>query len=899
MKNTLHLLSIIFSITCYAQPTFIGALSNDGPLNGGSLFKLQRPANTASIIYPFNNMAPHRPESAVTTGDDNWLYGTLRYNGVNNNGALYRIKKDGTGFNILYTMSHSLGPTTRPYFHTDGKIYFTDEASIILFDPSTNNFNQLLPDQWVYVRNLLIDSDDWIYFTTETGTLSKMKTDGSQFTILRNFFVTGDGSDAQAGVTEGPGDTLYGILQNGGSLTGGLIFSIKKDGTGFAVLHEFDPTLGNFDGFYPESKLVLYDGKLFGTTSRGGAEAYGIVYSINLDGSNYHVVSSIPGGTGGPGSEPVGDISINSDPSVIGAFSQFSYSNNGPQRFFRVDTSGITFEKFGYVDQHESGQANNSPLLLDDGTMLFTTQTMGRHDGGALSQVLTGGAIVSLYNFGASANGFKPGEVIKGSDGKLYGVATIGGATGNGVIYSVLDDGTGYTKLCELNDAIGYNISGKLLEASDGKLYGACSNGGPTGAGCLFRLDKTGSNLQVIYNFPILANGYSPTGSLIEDAGGTLYGTTVYAFPGQGVVFKINKDGSGYTPLKVFNSSDPGYLYGGLKLSGGYLYGSGYNGGALGFGGVFRMHTDGTGYELLHSFNQSTEGGFSFAAPTIGSGKLYGTTTYGGTSSTGTLYSMDIGGTNFTVLRNLSSGDAQYPAYGLILSSDGALYGTGFTGSGNAIFRMNTNGSNYSILKTFDVTTEGQVVTSLIETSNVSLPVTLTKFQVQKRNESALLTWETAQEANSNSFNIERSAEGNTFNQIGTVNARGNSNAVTSYSFNDDAPIKGMNYYRLKQVDNDGKFEYSPVRTIMMNKESTITVYPNPAVNNIEISLPAQVGQSTIEVSNSEGKIAKRINASNARLVHLSVIDLPAGAYVIKVISNNKVETVPFVKQNR
>ena len=136
----------------------------------------------------------------------------------------------------------------------------------------------------------------------------------------------------------------------------------------------------------------------------------------------------------------------------------------------------------------------------------------------------------SLFNFGASATGFRPGEMIKASDGRLYGLTRFGGPGGNGTIYSIMPNGTGYTKFHEFDDSQGYDPRGKLLEASDGKLYGATTWGGPHGAGCLFRTDKNGSNFQVIYDFPNLANGYSPTGSLIEDAGGTLYGTTGIAY---------------------------------------------------------------------------------------------------------------------------------------------------------------------------------------------------------------------------------------------------------------------------------------------------------------------------------------------------------------------------------
>ena len=184
-------------------------------------------------------------------------------------------------------------------------------------------------------------------------------------------------------------------------------------------------------------------------------------------------------------------------------------------------------------------------------------RTYGRNDGGVLNHCDTSGAGGDLYHFGNSPNGFRPfGGTIKASDGKLYGTTTIGGADGNGVVYSVNADGTAYTRLHQFTDAEGYEPSGKLLEASDGKLYGACRQGGANNSGCIYRLDKNGSNFEVIYSYTTYTGGYSPVGGLVEDNSGALYGVN---FWGYGSVFKINKDGSNYTELKVFTNG-PGEL---------------------------------------------------------------------------------------------------------------------------------------------------------------------------------------------------------------------------------------------------------------------------------------------------------------------------------------------------
>jgi len=597
---------------------------------------------------------------------------------------------------------------------------------------------------------------------------------------------------------------------------------------------------------------------------------------------------------------PNGDISITSNARIIGAFNQFTSFPSGYQRFYKVDTSGNNFEGFGTVNQRENGHFNNSPLLIDDETFFYTTQILGRHDGGVFSQGDTSGSSSGLFHFGASPNGFRPGELIKASDSKLYGTTTYGGASGNGTIFSVNSNGTGYTKLFEFSDAQGYEPMGKLFEASDGKLYGALAWGGTVGGGCLYRIDKNGTNFQVLYDFSNLNDGYSPFGNLVEDGSGFLYGSTNYSSTGYGVVFKMNKNGTGYSVLRNFSASDPGYPYGGVRLYGGFLYGIGYLGGASGLGGIFRIGTNGIGYQILHSFSGGADGSNPYVPPIVAKdGRLYGGTINGGTQSSGTIYRLDLNGNNFEVIRHLSTSDVQYPQNGITQASDGFLYGTGYATTGTGIFKINQSGSVYNIVRVFDVTTEGQTGVSLFDLAGAPLPVVLTKFQVQKRNETSWLNWQTSQEANSKLFDIERSADGTVFTSIGMVQARGNSNNLSSYSFVDDSPLAGINYYRLKQVDKNDQFAYSPIRTLFFNKGGSIILYPNPAVNQIQLQFPKIYSNVALHIVNSEGRLMRKMTVVNSDQVEIPISNFPAGRYMIRIYTNDKVETVSFIKQGR
>ena len=886
MKRILYFIFILTSINSSAQPNFVGALQYSAPENGGAIYKFQTLSGTFTNLHSFNNLAPHLPITGVTLGTDGWLYGELLYNGTDNKGAFYKINQDGSSFTVLRNLQD--GSSTRPYQHTDGFIYFTDGSDIVQYDPIGGTFQNFHSDDGVVARNLYIDNLDWIYFPTFNG-ISKMKSDGTGWTPLKTFTQTTDGINAVAGLTEIPGDTLFGVNTYGGTFDNGTLFSLKKDGTLFTVHHQFELTTGA----YPESQLVFFNGKLYGTTSQGGAQGYGVLYSIKVDGTGYTVLASFDRDS------PRGEIVIASNGRVIGSYSQFTTIGGVPYRFFKVDTTGENMLGLVVVNQRENGHATMSPFLVsNDETIYYVTSTMGRHDGGALNITDTSGFGSSLFHFGASINGFKPGALTKGTDGKLYGYTVFGGPDGNGTIYKIQDDGNQYTKLHMFIDAEGYNPIGKLLEASDGKLYGMLETGGPSNTGAIYRIDKDGSNFGILYNFSAFANGYSPAGSLVEDSNGFLYGATSLAFPGNGVVFRIQKDGSNYTVLKNFDGTDLRWPNG-VALYRGFLYGTALQDPSAN-GGIFRIKTDGSAYQVLHTFSGAVDGSSPQGLPIIANGKVYGTTAFGG-NNYGVVYSLDTLGNNFTVIKNFVGGnDGGYPSTSLTLSADGKLYGTGFSDAGSILYSLNTSGTNYSILKTFNLETEGQVPTSLLDlAASSSLPVKLTKFQVEKRNGTALISWETSQEQNSKLFEIERSGNGISFNRIGSVNARGNSNTPTSYSFSDDVPVNGVNYYRLKQIDNDGKITYSVVRSVAFNKVSNLIVYPNPAREKIELRLPSVYADATVEVINGEGRILKKFNIANINLVRLNVGSYPAGNYLIRVTTNSKSEIVSFIKMEK
>ena len=179
---------------------------------------------------------------------------------------------------------------------------------------------------------------------------------------------------------------------------------------------------------------------------------------------------------------------------------------------------------------------------------------------------------------------------------------------------------------------------------------------------------------------------------------------------------------------------------------------------------------------------------------------------------------------------------------------------------------------------------------------NTPLPVTMLYFYAQKKDEaSALLTWETGSEINSAWFDVERSSDAVSFYTIGRVNAAGNSSIPVKYSFVDPAPLKGVNFYRLKQVDLDAKYQYSPARSLVFSEttKGTLQSYPNPTSGKFKLTVPVNTTteRCVINIFTANGIVVKQIRLEKGHYnpVEVDVSGQTKGTYIVQVVSAGKV----------
>ncbi len=269
-----------------------------------------------------------------------------------------------------------------------------------------------------------------------------------------------------------------------------------------------------------------------------------------------------------------------------------------------------------------------------------------------------------LHSFNNSDGDTPVASLMQGADGRLYGTTLNGGATGQGTVFAVNQDGTGFVTLYSFtggND--GRNPYAGLIQGTDGRLYGTAHQGGATANGTVFAINSDGTGFTALHSFVFSTDGANPAASLMQGTDGRLYGVAGSGgINGSGTVFGLNPDGTGFTTLYKFtNGNDGGTPYASLiQGTDGRLYGTtpdnGFNNN---FGAVFAINPDGTGFTTVYRFTNGNDGASPYGGVIQGvDGRLYGTTSgSGGANSRGTVFVVNPDGTGFATLYSFTNGN--------------------------------------------------------------------------------------------------------------------------------------------------------------------------------------------------------------------------------------------------
>ncbi len=177
-----------------------------------------------------------------------------------------------------------------------------------------------------------------------------------------------------------------------------------------------------------------------------------------------------------------------------------------------------------------------------------------------------------------------------------------------------------------------------------------------------------------------------------------------------------------------------------------------------------------------------------------------------------------------------------------------------------------------------------------------TLPVELISFDATCQSDNVILNWVTATEINNDYFTIERSVDANVFESIGTVNGNGNSTALLNYYWTDENPIDGKAYYRLKQTDFDGDFQYHDIQRVNCMQSNDISIYPNLFESSFMIQFSGKTTYPIrIEVMDYLGRIVHTENVES-KVVEIALNKHAAGTYFVKVVTESSQVVERIVK---
>jgi len=558
-------------------------------------------------------------------------------------------------------------------------------GTILSFDPQGSDVkvNLNFGQHFFAPRHVNIKGPDGFlygiaYGGNVTGGIFKIQPEGTGYEQI--FDLGGDGA-SDGGMAISDEGIIYGSTFSGGSFGSGVIYSINHDGTEYKKLHEF--TWGLSMTNFPATVVVGSDDMLYGTNHLGST-SYGCIYAVAKDGTGFKEVLNF----NSVGMQSPAGLFQGQDGRLYG-LSRGS-SSSAPQ-LYRVNTDGSGFESI-----HTFSSDEGPGYSIYQGTNERIYGTLTKDDGSIFSCEPDGSdyKILHIFNMAEGAN--PSGGIYQAPDGFIYGRTTTGADNGLGTVFRLQADGSNFEILT--HSFLGSPSSRPYVD-DEGTVYGFTSDGGEYSNGTLFKVAADSEEILYSFGAPNLAAYYTNEGVTEVDDN-----FVMFAMP-RNLTSPLEITIVGITPENtlithslpvVTNSSG---ISRPVKGPDGFLYSTTQFGGANLQGLLFRTKADGSLYSAVHNFSQAT-GMAPYGEILVGlDGRLYGTCFQGGNANSGVIYAVNNDGSNYTVLHHFSFPTGQIPLAGLIQGSDGTIYGCA-----KNVFSINSDGTNYQQLHAFQNT---------------------------------------------------------------------------------------------------------------------------------------------------------------------------------------------------
>ena len=846
----------------------LGLTVSGGTNNGGTLFEYDINAGTFTKLYDFSAATGVNPYGTLTLADNGRLYGLTRAGGANNLGAVFEWNASSTTFTQLSDLSSTTGHTPNGGFAvaSDGFLYATTSAggsanygSIIKLDPSTGTCTKTI-DMTAAIGSplgsLLLWNENLYGVTTNGGAFgygSLFEYNYSTHTFTKTAPIEPYGNKPSGSFLLA-NNQLYGITSAGGYNGGGILFYMNPANGLITKKTDLSPNGGyNFIG-----KLTEINGRYFGTTKYGSNA--GTIFEWSPSSNTYTTRFGFYS-TGGSWGRPLTYPEGSGPNGYLTAYNNKLYgmtyggAANGGGSIFEFDPSGNTFtKKFDFQTSAGNGFGPEGSLLLYNNKLYGKTIYGGNNNFGVLFEWDPATNILTkLYDFDGTNGKYGYGGMVL-YNGKFYGTTKEGGSNNAGVIFEFDPSDNTYIKKIDLVAATGVNPQGNMVLHQD-KFYGLTRSGGSANLGTLFEWDPVNNIYLVKQNFTG-SNGSTPEYTELT----VIPAPVAAGNPGNcETAPSITIDNSNNTDWVPITDSY-GNIIAEIRANGNNL-GSISTSVYINSSGV---REDGLKRLYLNRNITITPSNQPASPVDI---RIY------------------ISKQEYESLRTATNSVGQ--SSGIASVNDLVIY------KNSNLCLPEVHQLANKIAVTISPWSEwGYVLTASIPSFSsfyiagngyTSLPVIFTDFTASRSGYAALLNWSTASEDNCKGFYVQRSTDGRNYLNIGFVASRGN-NKGANYEFIDAAPLPGRNLYRLQQVDEDGKSQYSPVKELFYGKKDDVRISPNPVQHSFTLTLSADPFPLRLRLTDISGRELKKWNhAQTPAVLQIDLSDLPAGMYLLEI----------------
>lgn len=695
MKKILLLIGLMLSVTSLIGQTELWGMTADGGTsNAGTIFKIDGNGENLIKKHEWSKHKGTRATGNLILADNGKLYGVTSNGGKFTAGTLYEYDPST---NTLITKLDFDRYNTGVHPNTllkasNGKIYGTTgyggayEGGVFFeYDISTNTIIKKMDFGMGYdgrnPRDKLIEANNGKLYGVlvndgvfDAGVLYKYDPSTDAISYIKNFSATFGKAPASNAIQASNGK-LYGVTLIGGAHNSGVLYELDLNTNIYIKRVEFDG--GTLGGVPQTSLLEASNGKLYGTTSYGAANNMGGLYEF--DPSTNTITKKIDFDGTNTGMAARGDLIEGSDGKLYGLTS-LGGLNDGVLFSYDIST-GVLTKKIDFDSLHTGNQPYSGLLQLSNGKMYSVASYGGRADKGTLFEyVPSTNTITKKIDFGFASEGDSPiGSLMQTSSGKMFGVAISGGINDEGVLFEYDLSTDTYTNKIHFDGAnIGAAPFGRLLQTSNGRLFGLTNIGGVNDFGTLY--EYIPSTNTIVKKIDFTASISIPQANLVEANNGKLYSVTLLGGTyGFGTLYEYDPNTNILTKKIDFNTAggDSYYPNGLMLANNGKLYGTALYGGIYDFGTLYEYDISTNTITKKIDFDDTNNGKNPVAEIIQASnGKLYSTTNGGGVHNKGTLYEYDISTNTITKKVDFDGiNKGQNPQGALTESDNGNLYG--------------------------------------------------------------------------------------------------------------------------------------------------------------------------------------------------------------------------------